>query len=153
MKIRTATESDASAISTLIASVMPHLTIHPDGEGAEQFIATMSPSGIASTIASPNMRYLACDIDNQLAAVVAMRDNAHLYHMFVSPAFQRRGIATHLWQVIRDEALANGNPGRFTVNSSIYALPLYEAIGFRATADRMEVNGIAFVPMELTTTA
>ena len=153
MHIRTATPADATAISTLIASVMPHLTIRPDGQGAEQFIATMSPQGIASTIAAANMRYLACDIDNQLAAVVAMRDNAHLYHMFVSPAFQRRGIATRLWQVIRDEALANGNPGRFTVNSSIYALPLYEAIGFRATADRMEVNGIAFVPMELATAA
>lgn len=149
MDIRPATSFDADAISALISSVMHHLTLHPDGRGAEQFIASLAPAAIAATIASPNMRYLACFDGGALAGVVAMRDQRHLYHLFVAPAFQRRGLATRLWHVARDEALAHGNPGAFTVNSSILAIPLYQSLGFRAAAGRIEEKGIAYLPMEL----
>lgn len=149
MDIRTATTFDADAISALIGSVMHHLTLHPDGHGAEQFIATMTPAAIADTIGKPNMRYLAGVEDGQLAGVVALRDNRHLFHLFVDPAFQRRGYATRLWEVIRAEAIKRGNPGAFTVNSSMYALPLYQSLGFRAAGERTEMHGIAFVPMAL----
>lgn len=149
MELRPATAGDAGAISALINSVMHHLTIHPEGIGAEQFIASLSPAGVAAMIAAPGMRYMACFEGAALAGVVAMRDNRHLYHLFVAPAFQRRGLATRLWQAARDEALARGNPGTFTVNSSIHAVPLYESLGFRATAARMEDKGIAWLPMQL----
>ncbi|MFD2366104.1 GNAT family N-acetyltransferase [Pseudoduganella sp. GCM10020061] len=149
MDIRIANASDADAISALIGSVMHHLTIDPAGHGAEAFIATMSPASIATTIAAPNMHYLVGFEGGVLAGAVALRDNRHLYHLFVAPAFQRRGLATRLWQAVHDHARAHGNPGLFTVNSSIHAVPLYEALGFRATGTRTEMNGIAFLPMQL----
>lgn len=149
MDIRTATVSDAGAISALVGSVMHHLTLHPDGEGAERFIATMTPAAIAEAIDAPNMLYLAGVEDGMLAGAVCLRDNRHLFHLFVAPACQRRGYATRLWEAVRDQALARGNPGQFTVNSSIYAVPLYAALGFRPAGERTEMNGIAFLPMSL----
>jgi hypothetical protein len=45
--------------------------------------------------------------------------------------------------------LAAGNHRGFTVNSTPYAMPVYERFGFKATGPRVETRGIAFVPMEL----
>lgn len=149
MNIRPAVVDDADAISALIGSVMHHLTLHPDGAGAERFIETMAPPAIAQAISAPNMRYLAGFDAGCLAGAVALRDNRHLFHLFVAPAFQRRGYARRLWDVVRDEAIESGNPGYFTVNSSIFAVPLYKTLGFRATGERTEMNGIAFLPMAL----
>src|SRR5688572_10278 len=104
MDIRTAVVDDACAISALIGSVMHHLTLRPDGVGPELFTATMTPSAIAHVISAPNMRYLAGFDGGCLAGAVALRDNRHLFHLFVAPAFQRRGYARRLWDVVRDEA-------------------------------------------------
>ncbi len=78
-----------------------------------------------------------------------MRDNTHLFHMFVPRALHRRGMARRLWQAARDASLARGGVTAFTVNSSAYALPLYESLGFVATGPKVETGGIAFVPMRM----
>ena len=149
MQIRLATVDDAPAISRLICELSPFCTLHPDGRGAELFFQSVSPAAIASYIDAPNFRYRTATIDGVLAAVVAMRDNSHLYHLFVAAPFQRRGHARTLWELVRDEAHARGNPGVFTVNSSIFAVPMYESFGFRSAGERQAVNGLAFLPMVL----
>jgi predicted GNAT family N-acyltransferase len=55
-----------------------------------------------------------------------------------------------LWARAKSDAFAQGAPGPFTVNSSLYARPLYERFGFVATSAPVVKDGIAFVPMELT---
>ena len=87
------------------------------------------------------------EADGALVGLVAMRDHSHLYHLFVAPAWQGRGLARALWQQVRQAALEAGNPGRFTVNASVNAVPVYGRFGFVATGPRVEKNGIAFVPM------
>ncbi|KHA78328.1 hypothetical protein NC77_13325 [Janthinobacterium lividum] len=84
-----------------------------------------------------------------MAGVVAMRDNTHLFHMFVPRAWHRRGMARRLWQAARDASLAKGDVTAFTVNSSLYAFPLYTSLGFVATGPKVEEGGIAFVPMRM----
>jgi GNAT superfamily N-acetyltransferase len=88
-------------------------------------------------------------IDGELAGFIAMRDASHLFHMFVDQRWQRRGVARRLWDASRQAALAAGNPGIFTVNSSNYALPIYEAWGFVRTAPTQCVKGLYFNPMRL----
>jgi GNAT superfamily N-acetyltransferase len=80
---------------------------------------------------------------------VAVRDTTHLYHLFVRQEFQGRGLSRELWQHAKEAAIAAGNRCGFTVNSSPYAVPVYERFGFKATGPRIETHGIAFVPMEL----
>jgi predicted GNAT family N-acyltransferase len=93
--------------------------------------------------------YQIAHLDGALAGVVAMRDNTHLFHLFVPRELHRRGLALKLWQAARDASIARGEVTAFTVNSSVYALPFYEGLGFVATGPRVEEGGIAYVPMRM----
>ena len=124
MVIRPASTDDAGAISALISSVAQYFTLHPQGEGAEGFLKTIQPSSIGGYIAAENFIYFAAFVADELAGVVAIRDNNHLFHLFVAPEFQRQRIAERL-------------------------VPVYERFGFKATGPKVETQGIVFVPMKL----
>lgn len=149
MEIRPATAEHAEAISAVIKSVARYFTLHPEGQGAETFLRSIEPAAIRGLIAAPNFRYYVGFVDHQVAGVVALRDTTHLYHLFVVPAFQRRGLSRELWLHAKAAAAAAGNRHGFTVNATPYAVPVYERFGFKATGPRAETHGIAFVPMKL----
>jgi predicted GNAT family N-acyltransferase len=78
-----------------------------------------------------------------------VRDNTHLFSLYVGTAWHGQGIGKRLWEAARDGALARGNPGTFTVNSSTFAESMYRHLGFEATGPVAEMHGIRFVPMRL----
>ncbi len=149
--IRPARETDSLAIATLIDSLVPHILAAPDAPAAEAFMASISPAAIAGYIRNPDYRYLLGFFGETLVGAAAIRDDSHLYHLFVDAQFQRRGIATALWAQLRDTAIAAGNTGAFTVNSSINAIAAYSRFGFVATGDVQHKNGLQFQPMRLAT--
>ena len=147
MEIRAATTHDAPAISALLRSLADYFLADPDRpEDAEAFFRTITPEAIAGFIDGGRFRYHVAEAQGVLAGAVGVRDGAHLYHLFVAERFHRRGLATRLWEHARAEA---GNPGRFTVNASRFAVPLYERLGFTATGEVEVKDGIAFQPMVL----
>ena len=149
VSIRPALPEEAKSISDLIKSVAHYFTLHPDGKGAEKFLLSIAPEAIDGYITNPSFKYLVGLTGRDLAGVVAVRDGKHLFHLFVAPQFQRHGIARQLLQAARSVAIASGNEEGFTVNSTSFAVAVYERLGFRATGPRVEKNGIAFVPMRL----
>lgn len=149
MNIRPATIDDAQAISVLIKSVAHYFTLHPQGQGAETFLQSIEPASIALYINSPNFAFFVGLIDQQLAGVVALRDNQHLHHLFVGQAWQGQGLSRQLWLHAKEAAMVACNHQGFTVNATPFAVPVYERFGFTATGPRIETKGIAFVPMEL----
>ena len=78
--------------------------------------------------------------------VAALKDGNHLFHLFVAPPFQRKGLYKQPWVAVQSGA-KKGNK-TFIVNSTPNAVPVYEKLGFVATGPRKEMNGIAFVPMK-----
>lgn len=70
--------------------------------------------------------------------VIALRGNSHDYHLFVAQAFQRKGLGRSLWRRVYQAALEAGNNWRFTVNSSVSAVPVYERLGFVAIGSKVE---------------
>ena len=80
---------------------------------------------------------------------MGIRDNSHLYHLFVAEKYQRKGIAKKLWQLAMDACLSRGSTGEFTVNSSEYARGVYEQLGFIALSGPEEKNGVVYIPMKL----
>ncbi len=147
--MRPALVADAPAITALIDDLMPFLTLHPDGAGAEKFIEHCRQPAIEGYLSQSRYAYQLAYCDGKLAGVVAMRDNTHLFHMFVPRALHRRGMARRLWQAARDASLARGDVTAFTLNSSMYAVPFYASLGFVATGPKVEEGGIAFVPMRM----
>jgi ribosomal protein S18 acetylase RimI-like enzyme len=148
--IRPAVLADADALSALAHLVAPYFTRHPDGQGAELFFASITPEAMAERLTSPQFRYWVATAETgKIIGAIAIRDNSHLYHLFVDPDQHRQGCAKQLWRHLKDAANAAGNPGEFTVNSSIYAQAMYEKFGFVASAEKQETHGLVFLPMAL----
>jgi len=98
-------------------------------------------------LASERYRYLLAYSDSQLAGFIAIRDGSHLFHLFVERSHQRQGIARRLWERAFRELCAPSSDGGFTVNSSLSAVPVYEAFGFVPAASIQSMHGISFLPM------
>jgi len=148
-ELRPADAADASAISGLILSLQPYLTIEPDGSGAEEFLVSLSPDIIRRNLQDEKYCYQLAFDGEALAGVVAVRDNTHLFSLYVGSPWHGQGLGKRLWEVARDAALARGNPGSFTVNSSTFAEAMYRHLGFGATGPVAEMHGIRFIPMRL----
>ena len=156
--VRDATPKDAEAISSLISSLASFFLAEPDNpELAASFFATITPDAIRDYITGGQFRVHVAehvaehvaDCGSQLAGVVAVRDHSHLYHLFVADRWHRRGLASWLWSTARQVAGEAGNLGKFTVNSSLYAVSVYERFGFVATGPEVRKDGLIFVPMTL----
>ncbi|HEY7771397.1 GNAT family N-acetyltransferase [Longimicrobium sp.] len=148
--IREATSDDAGRISALIASLARYFLADPERpQDAAAFFETITPAAITDCIASGRYRYHLAEAAGELAGLVGVRDAGHLYHLMVAEPFHGQRIASALWEVANKAAAADGNTGRFTVNSSMNAVPVYERFGFTATGAVQVQNGIAFMPMEL----
>jgi len=149
LQIRPAQADDAPAISRLVQGLAHHFLLDPAQAATSPFLQTVSPAAIAGYIASDAFDYCVGKCQGQLAGVVAVRDGQHLFHLFVDTAFQRQGFAARLWAHAQQRALARGNTQGFTVNSTPYALPVYQRLGFVATGAEVQTRGIAYVPMRL----
>ena len=148
MRIRTATVEDATGISELISELSKPFLLSPSGEGSEPFFASVSEAAVRGYISANNFAYLVAESSGQLAGVVAMRDNGHLFELFIAEQFQRQGLGRRLWELVKANAIQSGNPGEFTVNSSLPAVPVYQRFGFVVQGPVVQAHGIAFQPMQ-----
>jgi GNAT superfamily N-acetyltransferase len=149
MKIRLATAEDATAISQLIGSLAAkYITPQFSADGARKFLTSLQPSAIQSYLES-GYRYHLAEADGVLVGVVGTRDNKHVYHLFVAESHHRQGLAKVLWRRAREDCMAAGNPGEFTVNSSRFALPFYKKLGFVEISSEQNREGVVFTPMKL----
>jgi GNAT superfamily N-acetyltransferase len=149
MKVERATVADASRISALVNALSKPFLVAPAGEGAEPFLAAISESAIQGYVSASNFEYFVAESQGQLAGVVALRDNSHLFHLFVAESFQGQGLGGQLWRMVKARAIHSGNLGKFTVNSSLNAVPFYEKFGFVVSGPVVQTHGVAFQPMQL----
>ena len=150
MFIRRATTDDAPAISDLIRPLAEkYIAGDFSPEGARTLLDSMAPAAIAGYIES-GYRYHVAEQDGAIVGAVAVRDNRHVYHLFVAEAFQGRGLARRLWHVARHACGHDGNSGEFTVNSSRFAVEMYRKFGFVETGPTETKSGVTYVPMALT---
>ena len=146
MEFRAGSPADAEAIAGLIASFQSELTDDPSGAGAEKYLASVSLQAEREYLASERYRYLLAYSDSQLAGFIAIRDGSHVFHLFVERSHQRQGIARRLWERALCELCAPSDGG-LTVNSSLSAIPVYQAFGFIPTGSIQSAHGISFLSM------
>jgi len=148
--IREATAEDSENISSLVYQLSEkYITCEFTPQGSEALLATMRPAAIRKCMEN-GFQYHVAEMGALLTGVVGVKDNSHLYHLFVAETHHRQGIARKLWQVAKNACLLNGNPGVFTVNSSSYALRVYENLGFKTQSEPEDKNGVIYTPMKLT---
>lgn len=89
-------------------------------------------------------------IGDRLVGVAAMRDDSHLFQFFVSTRHQGRGIAGRLWQRVVRDAVRRAGTRRFTLNSSLVAVPVYLRLGFVLNGPMSKTaEGLVTMPMRL----
>ena len=84
--------------------------------------------------------------DNILKGVIVTdRRKRHINLFFVDKSSQGKGIGKELMSIIIDD-----NENSFiTVNSSRYAVSIYQNLGFIKTEEEKEQDGLKFTPMKL----
>jgi len=154
MEIRPLVDADipvlVPAIAGLLRALALEFIVHESSpEGAATFLAENDAMGVRGFLALGHVYHVALDGD-AVAGFVAVRDNSHLFHLFVGRQWQRRGLARRLWNVARAAAVARGGDGNFTVNASNHAVAAYESFGFVRTGPTQCLRGLYFNPMRLT---
>lgn len=85
-------------------------------------------------------------LDDTLVEVIATRNGgAHIALFFVYGKYHNQGIGRKLFET----AKSNCTFAKMTVNSSPYAVEIFEKLGFCRVSAEQVVNGIRFTPMEL----
>jgi GNAT superfamily N-acetyltransferase len=151
--IALARPEQAAEISRLIKRLAHYFVPDASREAAHAFLATFEPPAIAALLADASCRYYAATQGDALVGVCALKDGRKVHHLFVASEAHGRGVARALWARAGADARsgeAAAEDGAFSVNSSVYAVPVYERLGFRPTGPQQERNGVRFVPMELT---
>ncbi|MFT5674311.1 MAG: GNAT superfamily N-acetyltransferase [Paraglaciecola sp.] len=149
MIFRKAEPDDIDAISKLLTElVKKYILPSCTSEGGEIILTSMQPDSI-KTYFDSGYQYHVAEDDGVVVGVVGMKDNSHLYHLFVADPQQGLGLSRALWELARDECLANDNEGRFTVNSAPNAQNVYLKFGFTPIGGIRERFGIKDIPMTL----
>ncbi len=152
MNIRQADHRDSAAISALARSLSEkYVTPGMPESAATAFLGSMMPEGIDNNLRN-GYRYHVAVVNGRIVGTIGINGNSHVYHLFVSEEFHRRGIARRLWDVAKNACMAAGNNEGFTVNSSTYAQPVYERLGFVAQSGPQERDGVISIPMKMNLT-
>mgnify|MGYP002526499281 CR=1 FL=1 len=147
--IRKALTKDSDEISQLISrNAKLLLNDDFDGDGLDFFLNTVSRQSITEYM-DQGFMYLVAETASEIVGVVAIKDHRHLFHLFVDINHHNKGIAKKLWLDIFADSLQKRNGGVFTLNSTSYALAVYEHWGFVKTDDMQMRQGIRYTPMEL----
>lgn len=146
MSIRTATTSDAAQIADLVHSLAHCYLNNPVERLPQWFADTLRLSSFTRRLTGPDYINLIFEEEQKIVGYIALKGGSHLYHLFVSEAYQGRGIARKLWEEAQQ---ASSHPS-YTLRSSIYAVPVYRRFGFVESGPIGTKDGISYQPMELT---
>jgi ribosomal protein S18 acetylase RimI-like enzyme len=118
-------------------------------EGVQEFHRYIQPSAFRARSETNHFGLIALAQD-KVVGMIEIRSYHHVSLLFVAAEFQRRGIAQELLRQALQICQANESElAEVSVNSSTYAVPIYEKLGFRRIGERQVKNGIGFIPMVL----
>lgn len=147
VRIRLATFDDAEVIYRQVRPVIERFIV-PEftDEGRRTLLGQFSTSDLENRF-NGNFRFHLAEIEGNVVGSIGIREDRHVFHLFVSEAYHRRGIARALWETAKAAARLGNDAAGFTVNSSRYAVPVYRALGFREVGPEEERQGIISVSM------
>jgi len=124
--IRKAIESDALTVSELIIGLSEYFASASISQISQKFWDSISVEAVTERIASPDYCCFVAEDVNGLSGFVAFRNPSHLFHLFVAAHAQSQGLGKLLWQKVLDRSACS----KITVNSSVFAIPFYQRLGF-----------------------
>ena len=143
---RHALKGDASAISELIYASSYACCFTPEAPCPDWYQASVQPAQIRNLLRAAETAWLVAASPTSLVGVLAISDRSHVKYFFTQPDWQRQGIGKRLWQFALNGGLL-GNT--VTVRSSLFAVPIYARLGFKAVEHPKIFNGMHYQTMLL----
>jgi GNAT superfamily N-acetyltransferase len=142
-------KGDEQRVSELIEAVFDEF-IAPDYEsgGIEEFRKHIVPHDILGRHMRGDSFVLVVEEAGEMVGVIDVRDGSHIRLFFVRKERQGRGIGRKLFELAVDRCRQEDHElTAITVNSSPYAVPIYESLGFVVSHPEQVKNGIRHTPM------
>jgi len=141
---------DAIQVSSLVWSTFAEFEAPGyKQEGIDEFKQYILPENINSRCNCGNYFVICCKENDEIVGVLAMRENKHISLMFVKKEHQRKGFARKLFEFALESCCnSDSTLQAITVNSSRYAVEIYEKLGFIKIDSEQETHGIRFTPMK-----
>ncbi|MCZ6790334.1 MAG: GNAT family N-acetyltransferase [Candidatus Dadabacteria bacterium] len=118
-------------------------------EGIQEFFKYSNPRAFKRRLESGYFTMVA-ESGGKLAGMIEMRGNKHISMLYVDKAYHRKGVAKDLVRQALQEISSNSaTPKDITVNSSRYAVPFYEGLGFIQFENEKSIFGVIHIPMVL----
>jgi GNAT superfamily N-acetyltransferase len=116
-------------------------------EGVNEFSKYVNLTAIDQRLAKNHFIFLALD-HNLLVGVIEVRNYDHISLFFVRKGYQKKGIGKKLYKLAINKCKANRpDVEAVEVNSSPYAVSIYEKLGFVKVDVEQITNGIRYTPM------
>lgn len=117
-------------------------------KGIEELKEFILPANIKARCDAGRFFFVCAKDDGKIVGVISVRDHNHISLLFVKKEYHRRGIGRRLFEIALARCCAIDDSLRaITVNSSPYAVAIYEKLGFERTDCKQEKYGIVFIPM------
>jgi GNAT superfamily N-acetyltransferase len=146
VRMRLATPDDAVVVARLLRRVAQRWVWPDQPATAIPLIRRgMTANAVRGAMAAGKRYHLAWAQD-RLVGVLAMREDCHVFQLFVTASWQGRGLARRLWSRALSDAVRRAGTLRFTVNSSRVAVPVYRRLGF------VEMSGEVASPLGVLST-
>ena len=147
MKIRDMAHGEEPTVFALVMHSFDDL-VRPDfsENGAAEFIRAARCFVFERPVGH---RLSVAERDGRIVGMIDVRDLSHVCLFFVEPDLRGTGVGRALLGAAIESSWPDvERPRTLTVNSSPWAVKVYERLGFAATGPAGEQNGIRFVPME-----
>ncbi len=148
--IREIREGEETQVCQLVIECFNEF-VAPDysDEGVNEFLKYVNPDSMQKRLECGNFAFVAV-VDDVITGVIEVRSNNHICLLFVKKEFQGRGIARELLELAIEKCRwADNTINEVDVNSSPYAVKIYEKLGFTRVDNEKLLNGIIFIPMKL----
>jgi len=143
---------EETEVSDLVKSVfMEFVAPGYEQQGVDEFLSFVTPEKLRGRTQRKESFILTARENAALVGIIEIKDIYHVALLFVSENHHRQGIAKKLFEMaLAFSRSINPELKEITVNSSPYAVHIYQKLGFKLNGPEQVVNGIRFIPLLFT---
>lgn len=139
--MRLASIDDAPAVSRLVRRVMRRWVIPEQPAIAVVVLEESASTTVIRQKIGSDQRFHLAFVDGALVGVAAVRNDSHIFQLFVGTRHQGQGIARKLWERVRRDCMRRAGTRVFTLNAAPGAISIYLHMGFVIDHDPARVQG------------
>lgn len=115
-------------------------------KGVKTFHEFINEDMLLDAIEKKEMIFWVLKDNGKIVGTIALRNQNHISLLFVDASYHKKGLGRLLFETLKSRCILD-HQTFITVNSSPYALNFYKRVGFEASSQQQEKDGILYIPM------